>query len=660
MSFIALRLRACWRQHCPKRCRLAYYHSSILNTSGQNNPDRLHVVARQRRGESRVQDYTFIRDGDFKHDDASNKDSIIRDKGGAHEEKEEPSRIVKIYPDYSDRGLHGIADKVRHFTDASISYFLPKGYPASVRPGYVMYVRGQMLSMMLSTAGGVLSMQALLHAVGLGAGAIPLAATLNWVIKDGLGQLGGVIFASFVSNRFDADPKRWRMASTLAMDSASFIELLTPLAPQYFLLLASIANIGKNISFLAASASRAAIHKSFAIQENLADLTAKTGSQSIVSSLLGTSLGVSVAALIGDQFHCTVAAYCVCSTVSIAVTYRSLTHVTITSLSLQRLDFMLHDYFEQLRAQALSDLRSQSSHSHSSHNHSSSNSEYAKDEHQYPPAPTKSLIHSEVTSVSSAPPAPEAAALQWLTPDDLRRTERWLGIPPAPAPIPAHAHAHGSHGADHFHPHQLPGLFIGSDLSDVVATQEEYTQMLDRFEGENFVINVVSMELEFVGLDPQYHRSDFNESKEKCDGGSSRGSSRSSSGGAHRGIGKVHLLYKEDASEADMLRGLFHAHIVRLLMLGDGYTCAESEDPVALHRLQHTPHRWITWQQPPDQQPSLGDDSVRNGSTSSREWQQRLDFLDEMLRMVSQQRKLNLIRSLRVDLLLRLTTLVSI
>ena len=42
-------------------------------------------------------------------------------------------------------------------------------------------------------------MQSLLCAIGIGASeALPLAATLNWVIKDGLGQLGGVIFASVV------------------------------------------------------------------------------------------------------------------------------------------------------------------------------------------------------------------------------------------------------------------------------------------------------------------------------------------------------------------------------------------------------------------------------------------------------------------------------
>lgn len=102
-----------------------------------------------------------------------------------------------------------------------------------------------------------------------------MAASLNWVIKDGIGQLGGVVFASVVSNRFDADPKRWRFLAAVSMHSASFVELLTPLFPGYFLPLASIANVGKNISYLAASASRAAIHKSFAERENLADVTAK-------------------------------------------------------------------------------------------------------------------------------------------------------------------------------------------------------------------------------------------------------------------------------------------------------------------------------------------------------------------------------------------------
>ena len=49
--------------------------------------------------------------------------------------------------------------------------------------------------------------QALLHAVGLGEGAIPMAAALNWIIKDGLGQLGGLLAVAAINTKFDSDPK---------------------------------------------------------------------------------------------------------------------------------------------------------------------------------------------------------------------------------------------------------------------------------------------------------------------------------------------------------------------------------------------------------------------------------------------------------------------
>lgn len=143
-----------------------------------------------------------------------------------------------------------ITASIKESASLAMLQFLPKGYPQSVAPCYIQFVRGQMISVVVSSAGGVLAMQSLLYAIGLGSGAIPLAATLNWILKDGLGQLGGVIFASMVNNKFDADPKRWRMASSVSMDVSCFIELLTPFAPGYFLLLASIANVGMSVSIL--------------------------------------------------------------------------------------------------------------------------------------------------------------------------------------------------------------------------------------------------------------------------------------------------------------------------------------------------------------------------------------------------------------------------
>lgn len=38
--------------------------------------------------------------------------------------------------------------------------------------------------------------------MGMGDGAIPVAATINWIIKDGFGLLGGVVYTSIVSGRF--------------------------------------------------------------------------------------------------------------------------------------------------------------------------------------------------------------------------------------------------------------------------------------------------------------------------------------------------------------------------------------------------------------------------------------------------------------------------
>lgn len=51
--------------------------------------------------------------------------------------------------------------------------------------GYDKYVKMQAVALLFSTTGGVLSMQSMLYAIGVGSGSVPLAATLNWIIKDG-------------------------------------------------------------------------------------------------------------------------------------------------------------------------------------------------------------------------------------------------------------------------------------------------------------------------------------------------------------------------------------------------------------------------------------------------------------------------------------------
>jgi hypothetical protein len=69
--------------------------------------------------------------------------------------------------------------------------------------------------------------------------------------------------------------------STVALQASTALEVLTPLFPHLFLPLASISNVGKNISWLAGSATKAQMHASLALKDNLGDVTAKVTAQSI-------------------------------------------------------------------------------------------------------------------------------------------------------------------------------------------------------------------------------------------------------------------------------------------------------------------------------------------------------------------------------------------
>jgi len=303
-----------------------------------------------------------------------------------------------------------------------IHHFLPANYPHSVSPSYLTYATYCGCGAVAGSAAMVLSTQALLVAVGVGTqSAAPMAAALNWVMKDGLGQLGGVIFASqlgkggldveywrnrmgkwnpslfenknkkrgnFQRGTADTNPKRWRMVAALALDLSTLLEIFTPwLGPELFLPCASIANVGKNVGFLAASASRAAIHqslcaggsslvaensegseskKSFSSEltssgdckkkrkapsaaitgSNLGDVTAKAGSQAIVASLLGTAVGIFL-----SQTFCSdhgtagiLAGFVVLSAIHQVCTYKALRAVPLKTLDRHRLHLLLDDY----------------------------------------------------------------------------------------------------------------------------------------------------------------------------------------------------------------------------------------------------------------------------------------------------------------------------
>lgn len=73
----------------------------------------------------------------------------------------------------------------------------------------------------------------------------------------------------------DCELKQFRLLGDLLMESGAALELCTMNVPGLFLPLACTANLFKNLAAVAASSTRAPIYRTFALQNNLADVTAK-------------------------------------------------------------------------------------------------------------------------------------------------------------------------------------------------------------------------------------------------------------------------------------------------------------------------------------------------------------------------------------------------
>ncbi|KAJ2588750.1 hypothetical protein IWW49_002832 [Coemansia sp. RSA 1797] len=234
-------------------------------------------------------------------------------------------------------------DRIRHSLTSLSHAFLPTDYKTSVTPEYISYTKWQFLHNVLGSASGVLSTQVMLYAMGLNSGALPLSAAINWVIKDGFGQFGGVIYATMVGQKFDSDPKHQRFWSSVWLQTATWLEMLTPLFPHLFVVIGSVANVGKNIAWLAMSATRASINKTFCRKENLGDVTAKSGSQSTAAGLIGTALGIVVGGTMDVSVYTLILGFVPISLASLWGNYKSLLYTVTPTLNVERARLMLQD-----------------------------------------------------------------------------------------------------------------------------------------------------------------------------------------------------------------------------------------------------------------------------------------------------------------------------
>ncbi|KAK4760868.1 hypothetical protein SAY87_005761 [Trapa incisa] len=263
-------------------------------------------------------------------------------------------RLVSFGGSGSDGGavpfyLGDLGDGARRAARASAAaardFFLPK----LVTSNYVEYVKWKFLHRVFSSALQVIATQAMFRAIGIGySRSLPSAAALNWVLKEGLGRLSRCIYTASLASAFDTNLKRVRFSTSVLFSLSLGVELLTPAFPQYFLLLATIANIAKQISLACYLATGSAVHRSFALADNLGEVSAKAQIQSVCFDNIGLMLAAFLNMLLKNncrwQGALPFVVYPIFTAVDLLGVYQGLKHVHLQTLTKDRLVIILNNW----------------------------------------------------------------------------------------------------------------------------------------------------------------------------------------------------------------------------------------------------------------------------------------------------------------------------
>nr|XP_034839657.1 RUS1 family protein C16orf58 homolog [Maniola hyperantus] len=179
---------------------------------------------------------------------------------------------------------------------------LPQGYPNSVSKDYLAYQKWDTAQAFCSTIMGILATQAVLQGVGVGDQmATPLAATVTWVLKDGCGHLGRIIFAYSHGSNLDAYSKKWRMYADVLNDVAMCIEIALPIFPVDVAYALCISTILKSIVGVAGGATRIAMTQHHAIRGNMGDVSAKDSAQETAVNLVASVTALFIITYLGGS-----------------------------------------------------------------------------------------------------------------------------------------------------------------------------------------------------------------------------------------------------------------------------------------------------------------------------------------------------------------------
>ncbi|XP_052210518.1 protein root UVB sensitive 1, chloroplastic isoform X2 [Diospyros lotus] len=236
-----------------------------------------------------------------------------------------------------------VSDLWMQCSELFMRLMLPEGFPHSVTSDYVEYSLWRGVQGVAAQISGVLATQSLLYAVGLGKGAIPTAAAVNWVLKDGLGYLSKIMLSKF-GRHFDVNPKGWRLFADLLENAAYGLEILTPVFPHLFVPIGATAGAGRSAAALIQAATRSCFFAGFAAQRNFAEVIAKGEAQGMVSKSIGIMLGIALANCIHSSTALALASFGVVTWIHMFCNLKSYQSIQLRTLNPYRASLVFSEY----------------------------------------------------------------------------------------------------------------------------------------------------------------------------------------------------------------------------------------------------------------------------------------------------------------------------
>ncbi|XP_037111869.1 RUS1 family protein C16orf58 homolog isoform X2 [Syngnathus acus] len=230
------------------------------------------------------------------------------------------------------------------------SVFLPQGYPESVSGDYLQYQFWDTVQAFSSSLSGTLATQASLRGVGVGKQeATVAAATVTWLLRDGTGMLGRIVFAWLKGNKLDSEAKKWRLFADILNDFAMFMEILAPFFPAWFTLIACTSGLFKAVVGVAGGATRAALTAHQARRDNMADISAKDGSQETLVNLAGLLVSLILIPLVTDNPALTISLFFLFTALHLFANYKAVRSVVMETLNEERLSIALRRFLHDGR-----------------------------------------------------------------------------------------------------------------------------------------------------------------------------------------------------------------------------------------------------------------------------------------------------------------------